>query len=97
MKAAIVVVDDSAGYRCIFSRILASSGYKVLSAQSAEEARLVPRTSPPDAALLDLNLPGDSRLALAREICLDPGLKSMLPVNAQELLARLGALIAKRR
>lgn len=125
MKTVILVVDDSADYRRIFSRILASAGYKVLSAGSAEEARLVLRTSPPDAALLDWNLPGDSGLALAREIRQDPSLSRMpllmlsvnarpqdqiqglregevnaylvKPVNAQELLARLGALLAKSR
>jgi two-component system phosphate regulon response regulator PhoB len=86
MKAAILVVDDSADYRRIFSRILASAGYRALTAASAEEARLVLKTTPPDAALLDWNLPGDSGLELAREIRRDPGLSRMpllmLSVNA---------------
>lgn len=125
MKASVLVVDDSADYRRIFSRILASAGYRALTAGSAEEARLILRTSPPDAALLDWNLPGDSGLALAREIRRDPNLGRMpllmlsvnakpqeqiqglregevnaylvKPVNAQELLARLRALLDKRR
>lgn len=123
MKAAILVVDDSADYRRIFSRILASAGYRALTAASAEEARLVLKTTPPAAALLDWNLPGDSGLMLAREIRRDPGLSRMpllmlsvnatpkeqiqglregevnaylvKPVNAQELLARLGTLLEK--
>lgn len=125
MKATILVVDDSADYRRIFTRILESAGYKVISARSAEESRLVLRTSPPDAALLDWNLPGDSGLALAREIRQDSNFSRMpllmlsvnarpqdqiqglregevnsylvKPVNAQELLARLEALLAKSR
>lgn len=124
MKAAVLVVDDSADYRRIFTRILESAGYKVLTAQSAEEARLILKTAPPDAALLDWNLPGDSGIALAQEIRRDPSLARtpllmlsvnarpeeqiqglreagvnaylVKPVNAQELLARLGALLAKR-
>jgi two-component system phosphate regulon response regulator PhoB len=124
MRASVLVVDDSADYRRIFSRILASAGYKVLSAGSAEEARLVLKTTPPDAALLDWNLPGDSGIALAREIRRDPNLGRMpllmlsvnarpqdqvqglregevngylvKPVDAKELLARLGALLTKR-
>ena len=123
MKAFILVVDDSADYRRIFSRILASAGYRPLSAASAEEARLVLKTAAPDAALLDWNLPGDSGLELAREIRRDPALSRMpllmlsvnatpteqiqglreggvnaylvKPVNAQELLARLGTLLEK--
>lgn len=123
MKASILVVDDSADYRRIFSRILASAGYKVVAAQSAEEARLALKTAPPDAALLDWNLPGDSGLALAREIRRDPGLARMpllmvsvnalprqqiqglqegevnaylvKPVDAQDLLARLGSLLRR--
>lgn len=86
MKAAILVVDDSADCRRIFSRILASGGYQVLSAPSAEDARLVLKTSPPHAALLDWNLPGDSGIDLAREIRRDPRLARMpllmLSVNA---------------
>jgi two-component system phosphate regulon response regulator PhoB len=125
MKATILIVDDSADYQRIFSRILTSAGYNVLSARSAEESRLVLKTSPPDAALLDWNLPGDSGIDLAREIRRDPNLKGMpllmlsvnarpqdqiqglregevnaylvKPVNAQELLARLEALLTKRR
>lgn len=125
MKAAILVVDDSADYRRIFSRVLVAGGYKVFSAGSAEEARLILKTTPPDAALLDWNLPGDSGIALAREIRRDPNLGRMpllmlsvnarpeeqiqglregevnaylvKPVNAQELLARLDALLSKRR
>jgi two-component system phosphate regulon response regulator PhoB len=124
VKALVLVVDDSADYRRIFSRILASAGYKVIAAGSAEEARLALKTSPPDAALLDWNLPGDSGIELAREIRRDARLGRMpllmlsvnarpqdqiqglregevnaylvKPVNAQELLARLEALLAKR-
>lgn len=125
MKDSILIVDDSADYRRIFSRILAAGGYKVLSAGSAEEARLILQTTPPSAALLDWNLPGDSGLELAREIRRDPSISRMpllmlsvnarpqeqiqglregevnaylvKPVNAQELLARLKALLEKRR
>ncbi len=125
MKTSVLVVDDSADYRRIFARILASAGYKVLSARSAEEARLILQTAPPDAALLDWNLPGDSGIELAREIRRDPRLSRMpllmisvnarledqiqglregevntylvKPVKPEELLARLSALILKRR
>lgn len=125
MKTTILVVDDSADYRRIFTRILESAGYKVLSAQSAEESRLILKTTPPDAALLDWNLPGDSGITLAREIRQDPrlgripllmlsvnarpedqiqGLREgevngylVKPVNSQELLARLAALLTKLR
>jgi len=125
MKDSVLIVDDSADYRRIFSRILATGGYKVLSAGSAEEARLILQTTPPSAALLDWNLPGASGIELAREIRRDPSISGMpllmlsvnahpqeqiqglregevnaylvKPVKAQELLARLKALLDKRR
>ena len=124
MKHTVLIVDDSADYRRIFSRILAAGNFRVLTAGSAEEARLILQTSPPDAALLDWNLPGDSGIDLAREIRRDPrlaripllmlsvnarpedqiqglsegGVNAYLtkPVNADELLVRLNALLAKR-
>jgi len=87
MKAVVLIVDDSADYRRIFARILASAGYRSVTAASAEEARLILKTSAPDAALLDWNLPGDSGIALAREIRRDPALSRMpllmLSVNAR--------------
>lgn len=125
MKHTVLIVDDSADYRRIFSRVLVSGDYRVVTAGSAEEARLILQTSPPDAALLDWNLPGDSGIDLAREIRRDPRLARMpllmlsvnarpqdqiqglsegeanayltKPVDAQELLARLDALLGKNR
>ena len=90
MKAAtILVVDDSADHRRIAARILAAGGYRVALAKNAEEARLLLATVPPDAAVLDWNLPGDSGIDLAREIRRDPRLARlpliMLSVNARVL------------
>ena len=125
MKASVLIVDDSADYRRIFTRVLESAGYRALVASSAEEARLLLQTDPPDAALLDWNLPGDSGIALAREIRRLPALARMpllmlsvnarpqdqiqglregevngylvKPVEPKELLARLAALLERRR
>ena len=83
----VLVVDDSADHRRIAARILASGGYRVALAKSAEEARLLLETSAPDAAILDWNLPGDSGIDLAREIRREPRLARMplimLSVNAR--------------
>lgn len=124
-RRVVLVVDDSADYRRILTRILESGGYRARAVASAEEARLLLKTEPPAAALLDWNLPGDDGVALAREIRRDPALARlpllMLSVNAgpeeqarglqegglngyltkpvspSELLARLDALLARRR
>ncbi len=85
--STVLVVDDNDDYRRILSRILGSGGYRVLTARSAEEARLILKTRPPAAALLDWNLPGDSGIDLAREIRREPALSRlpllMLSVNAR--------------
>ena len=86
-EETILIVDDSADYRRILSRVLDSGGYRVVTACSAEEARLILKATPPAAALLDWNLPGDSGIDLAREIRRDPALARlpllMLSVNSR--------------
>ena len=86
-EATILVVDDNDDYRRILSRVLESGGYRVVTARSAEEARLLLKTKPPAAALLDWNMPGDSGIDLAREIRRDPTLSRlpmlMLSVNSR--------------
>jgi PAS domain S-box-containing protein len=59
-KETILVVDDEASLRELAQRILTRSGYKVLLAQSGEEALVVHEENPGriDATLLDLGMPG---------------------------------------
>lgn len=54
----ILVVDDEADIRLVLSARLAAAGYEVETAADGLEALSRVRSSPPDAVLLDLMLPG---------------------------------------
>jgi len=66
--AHIVVVDDDADVRETVAEYLRRNGYAVSEADGGEALREVMRTRPVDLALLDINMPGDDGLTLAREI-----------------------------
>lgn len=85
-KPAVLVVDDSADYRRIISRVLAGAGFEAFAVGGAEEAREFLAARTPDAAVLDWNLPGESGVELARWMRLRPRLAGlpliMISVNA---------------
>ncbi len=60
----ILIVDDEAGLRRVLERFLERSGYRVLSAGTAESAYELLATEEADALLLDIHLPTMSGLAL---------------------------------
>lgn len=62
--AAMLLVEDDETFRGVLRRALERRGYRVSVAASAEEAIDVAGASPPDYAVVDLKLPGDSGLAV---------------------------------
>lgn len=62
--STILIVDDEAGLRRVLERYLERSGYRVLSAGTAEAAYELLVTEQADALLLDIQLPTMSGLAL---------------------------------
>lgn len=80
--AHVLVVDDDKKIRDLLSRFLFESGFRVTSASDAESARAAMRGLTFDLVLLDVMMPGDSGLVLARE------LKSTLDVPIILLTAR---------
>ncbi len=66
--AHIVVVDDDADVRETVAEYLRRNGFAVSEADGGDALRDVMRSRPVDLALLDINMPGDDGLTLAREI-----------------------------
>jgi len=64
MEGRILIVDDDPGVRKVLNRILAGSGYAVQEAGDAFQALDMLDAQPPDAALLDLKMPGMDGLGL---------------------------------
>lgn len=66
--ALILCVDDEAFFLQALERLLHKSGYHVVTAPSAEEARARLRDVRPDLAIVDVMLPGADGLALVDEL-----------------------------
>jgi twitching motility two-component system response regulator PilH len=68
----ILVVDDSPTDRQHLSELLSKSGYKVLLAESAEDALAKVKQLRPDLVLMDVVMPGQNGFQLTRAITRDP-------------------------
>lgn len=66
--ALILVVDDDARLRNLLQRFLADNGFRVTTADSAEQARDRLRFLQPDLMVLDVMMPGESGLSLTQSL-----------------------------
>ncbi|HYX91029.1 MAG TPA: response regulator [Myxococcaceae bacterium] len=64
MRRTVLVVEDDPSNREALTEILQMWGYEVLPVVSAEEAEYAVRRRRPDAALIDVYLPGRSGASL---------------------------------
>jgi two-component system, OmpR family, response regulator len=65
---SILIVDDDQRLRRLLSRFLFREGYQVREAGNADEMRRALAVRPADLIVLDLMLPGEDGLSLAREL-----------------------------
>jgi response regulator RpfG family c-di-GMP phosphodiesterase len=68
MSANVLIVDDEAPIRELFGFWLEGAGYRCHSAASAQEALAVASSDTLDVALLDLRMPGESGIWLAKQL-----------------------------
>src|SRR5688572_26892448 len=66
MAARVLVVDDDPAIREMLAEYLAEHGYEVAQAASGKEMRVELEREMPAAVLLDIGLPGEDGLTLAR-------------------------------
>lgn len=64
----IFVVEDNDELRAVLVELLSQDGHRVTGMSCAEDVDSAVSTPPPDLYLLDLNLPGEDGLSLARRI-----------------------------
>jgi DNA-binding response OmpR family regulator len=84
--AHIVVVDDDPDVRETVAEYLRRNGFAVTEADGGAALRDVMAARPIDLALLDINMPGDDGLTLAREIrSSGPAGIIMLTANSDDL------------
>jgi two-component system nitrogen regulation response regulator NtrX len=58
MEGRVLIIDDDAGVRTVLDRILTGAGYEVEQASDAFQALDLLDSRQPDAALLDIKMPG---------------------------------------
>lgn len=66
--AHLLVVDDDRRLRKLLARFLSESGYRVTTAEDADEARVKMRSFAFDLIILDWMMPGESGVDLARAL-----------------------------
>jgi DNA-binding NarL/FixJ family response regulator len=67
-RTTILVVDDDQGFREFLSGLLERSGFDAVPADSTHEALDEARKCRPDAAILDVGIPGGSGYGLCRDL-----------------------------
>jgi len=73
----ILVVEDSATDRQFLTDLLAKHGYKVVTAQNAEEALAKAKELRPDLVLMDVVMPGESGFQATRALSRDEATKKI--------------------
>jgi DNA-binding response OmpR family regulator len=76
----IFYIDDDEGARIWFSRIVTHFGYEVITARDVEEGFPLLLDRPPSILFVDIGLPGESGLELARMVRETPGLEDCIIV-----------------
>ena len=67
-KATILIVDDEPEVRAVLEEYFAAHGYAAIGAESAAAAKTLAAAQPIDLALVDINMPGEDGLSLARHL-----------------------------
>ena len=67
-KATILIVDDEPDVREVLEEYFVAHGYAAIGAESASAARAVAAAHAIDLALVDINMPGEDGLSLARHL-----------------------------
>src|SRR5450755_342451 len=67
-KATILIVDDEADVREVLEEYFVAHGYAAFGAESASVARVMVAQRAMDLALVDIHMPGEDGLSLARHL-----------------------------
>lgn len=74
---SILIVDDSATDRQYLSDLLSKNGFKVATAQNAEEALAKAKQLRPDLVLMDIVMPGQNGFQATRTLSKDEATKQI--------------------
>lgn len=92
-RANLLIVDDEPELGEIIREYFTSKGYAVTVAASAADARRHLADNQADLAILDINMPGEDGLSLARWLRVDkPGMGIVMLTSAAEVVDRIVVL-----
>jgi len=74
---SILIVEDSATDRQFLSELLSKNGFKVATAQNAEEALAKAKELRPDLVLMDVVMPGQNGFQATRTLSKDEATKQI--------------------
>jgi DNA-binding response OmpR family regulator len=93
VSGKLLVVDDESEMRALLSEYFSRYGFEVAQAQDAVEAREVIGRSPPELAIVDVNMPGENGLSLVRWLReAHPGVSVILLTANDETVDRVVGL-----
>ena len=78
MDEQILIVDDNATNLKLLRVLLSKEGYKIRTAESAEDALALLKVSRPHLILMDIQLPGMDGLDLTRQLKADPDTRDII-------------------
>ena len=67
-KTTIMIVDDEPEVREVLEEYFSTHGYAAIGAEHAAAARVLAQQQPIDLALIDIHMPGEDGLSLARHL-----------------------------
>jgi two-component system response regulator RegA len=92
-RSTLLLVDDDDTFREVLSRALERRGYAVTSAASVDGALLKAVTQPPEFAVVDLKMPGDSGLVLIEKLIeLDPNTRIVMLTGYASIATAIEAI-----
>jgi two-component system response regulator RegA len=78
-RSSLLLVDDDDTFREVLGRALTRRGYAVTSAGNVDAALIKAQEQPPEYAVVDLKMPGDSGLVLIEKLIeLDPNTRIVM-------------------
>jgi len=91
--STVLLVDDEPELRALLAEYFGRNGFTVLQAENAAAARAVVAERVPDVAVLDINMPGENGLSLARALReAHPRLGLLMLTTAGEAIDRIVGL-----
>lgn len=92
-KSTLLLVDDDDAFRRVLGRALGKRGYAVSSAANVEAAMALALEQPPEYAVVDLKMPGDSGLVLIEQLmALDPNTRIVMLTGYASIATAIEAI-----